>query len=316
MKTFIRTFQLLLVLLWSTTMIPANAKNNNSAIGYYLERASEAYQEQDLNGALGWLEKAEEEDAKNPLIYVFQATIFYDAELYGPMLGAANEILKYTSKKEKDIKALGYFQRAIAYLNLQDSTNALSDFNEGLKIEPNNTSALVRRASLYGDLGQTEAAINDYKNIIRIDPANVKAYVGLGGLAYDRKDYNEALKYIDFAINLDPSDESYRLMRAVTNIEKNEYNAAAEDILASIEVNPTRAAFDVSLLLPQQQIEKIKGKLKLKHNYNQSDISSPLLLALYAENDSDWKLANEYYQKELAISPDPAIYNDMANNEM
>lgn len=318
MITFNRHFRLLLILLTLTLSVPFSyaKKSSDNNTKYYLERAREAYGEGDLESALGWLARGEDEDPENPLIHIFKTSIYQTAEMYGPMLASANDVIKYTPKKEKEGRAIGYGSRGFAYVNLGDTVKALQDFDECLRLMPDSHDVLLKRAYIYSDLERWDDAVKDCEAAIKYRPGDIEGYQTLAGVEYARHNYDAALKNIDFAINIDPTSEILWITRAIIKSAKQDYRGATEDVLNALEVTPTMSAFQVSILLPKEYIEKIKGTLKLKMIHSEAEYEWPMLLALYAENDRDWKLANDYYKKVLALRPEPTIYDSMASNEL
>lgn len=143
---------------------------------------------------------------------------------------AHNEELvkKYTEQiaAGKDTDAEGYYQRGLAYMNLEQYRAAIQDFDSSLRIAPESAEALYARALayqsekqldnaltdlnaaiklkadfaaayntravIYDEQNKTDEAINDYKNAIAINPNLDQAYYNLGILYEKQKQYTEA----------------------------------------------------------------------------------------------------------------------------
>ena len=55
---------------------------------------------------------------------------------------------------------------------------AIAEYNEAIRLDPEYTGAYMNRGNVYHALGQHERAIEDYNQAIRIDPQDADAYVG------------------------------------------------------------------------------------------------------------------------------------------
>ena len=53
---------------------------------------------------------------------------------------------------------------------------AIAQFNEAIRLDPQLTNAYYKRGNAYDDLGQYERAIQDYDEAIRLDPQYADAY--------------------------------------------------------------------------------------------------------------------------------------------
>lgn len=69
---------------------------------------------------------------------------------------------------------LTYFKRATVFLALNRPNSALEDLSKALELNPKFTSALSQRASLLLKLGQLDEAHIDYENLLKIEPDNTE----------------------------------------------------------------------------------------------------------------------------------------------
>jgi tetratricopeptide (TPR) repeat protein len=90
--------------------------------------------------------------------------------------------------------------RAVAYIQLDDISNALSDLNNAIEIDPTSIEAHQNRAVIYMRLGDTAAAREDYAAILMRRPIDAEDFVshgiandGLGNTSDAIQDYNIAL---------------------------------------------------------------------------------------------------------------------------
>eukprot|EP00731_Ephydatia_muelleri_P010756 Em0005g1342a len=68
--------------------------------------------------------------------------------------------------------AAAYNNRAITAIKLSRFSDAVSDCNVALKLEPTNTKALLRRANAYKSLKKNAEAIADLQSVLKLEPSN------------------------------------------------------------------------------------------------------------------------------------------------
>ena len=95
--------------------------------------------------------------------------------------------------------------RALAYKHKGQFDRALEDYNEAVRLSPQNTNNYNLRGSLYDTIGQPERAIQDYNQAIKLDPNSSTAYNNRG-LAYIHLDQiDRGIQDYTQAIRLDPN---------------------------------------------------------------------------------------------------------------
>ena len=102
---------------------------------------------------------------------------------------------------DNDIAAGAFFARGAANDNLGKHDEAISDYNEAIRLNPNFAEAYMGRGVANDNLGKRDEAISDYNEAIRLNPSFAEAYVfrGLAKRALDKVeeakvDYQMALK--------------------------------------------------------------------------------------------------------------------------
>ena len=79
---------------------------------------------------------------------------------------------------------------------------AIAEFDEAIRLDPQNSRAYYNRGNTYIDLGQYERAIQDYNEAIHLDPQGVEAYVNRALIYTFLGEDMEAQKDIDRAVGL------------------------------------------------------------------------------------------------------------------
>lgn len=81
-------------------------------------------------------------------------------------------------------------QQGVAYHELGQDQQAIKDYNEAIRQEPDNASAYSNRGVAYHKLGQYQQAIEDYNEAIRREPDDALAYYNRG-ITYLRQGNNK-----------------------------------------------------------------------------------------------------------------------------
>lgn len=164
----------------------------------------------------------------------------------------AIESLNEAIKLQEDSDA--YFFRGIAYCNLAmeitDSgkglmeevaslyKNAINDYDESIKLNPNNVILYLKRAELgYEIFREREEVIEYYKKIIELDPRNEEAYIKMAEVYAELRNVRKQEKCYNQVLNINPNNLDANVGLASYYHEKNQYKKALFYINASIELN-------------------------------------------------------------------------------
>lgn len=115
------------------------------------------------------------------------------------------EALKDQNINETD-RAFALFVRGKAYQGLGKSEEAIADFGESLKLNPDVLAVLIRRGEVFRDLGKPDLAMADFNRAIEVDPDYAPALTGKAALLMELAQFTEALAAIEKAIQLSPPD--------------------------------------------------------------------------------------------------------------
>ncbi len=144
------------------------------------------------------------------------------------------------------ITAQDYLERARQLDRAEEYDRALADFNEAIRLEPENSDAYYQRASFY-DMSQEDydQAIADYTEAIRLDPTNFRYYFARGGLYqfYCTDANNEAIADYSALIALEFGYDHAWEMRGYVYEEIGNDEAAMSDYNRAIQLNPTVGAY-------------------------------------------------------------------------
>src|SRR5246127_4225869 len=152
----------------------AAEKKNPEANKLALEGA-EAAKNQDFDKAVDLLKKATAMDKKygDELSAVYQQRGYAAAndQRYGDAISDYNEALKLTPQQAPRI----HEQRGAVEMKIQDYDKALADYSELIKLKPNDVKYLNYRAYIYEIKNDLQNSMADNEKILKADPNNQDA---------------------------------------------------------------------------------------------------------------------------------------------
>ena len=155
-------------------MCQAQAKKNPEANRLAREGA-EAAKNQDWDKAVDLLRKATTLDHKygDELSAVYQRRGYASAndQRYGDAINDYNEALKLTPQDAPRI----HEQRAAVEMKIQEYDKALADYSELIKLKPSEVRYLNYRAYIYELKNDLQNSLADTENILKLDPNNQDA---------------------------------------------------------------------------------------------------------------------------------------------
>jgi len=91
----------------------------------------------------------------------------------------------------KEVKT--YIDQGAANLEAGKFDQALGDFNEALKLKPNDAAIYDYRGVAYRAKGQDDKAMEDFNRAIELDPKFAKSYRDRAMIYYDRSDFDKSV---------------------------------------------------------------------------------------------------------------------------
>jgi tetratricopeptide (TPR) repeat protein len=168
-------FILIAALSLCASQICQAAEKKNPEANKLAREGAEAAKSQDFDKAVDLLKKASAMDHKyvNELSAVYQQRGYAAAndQRYGDAINDYDEALKLTPQQAPRI----HEQRAAVEMKIQDYEKALADYSELIKLKPNEIKYLNYRAYIYelkNDLQNSQA---DNEKILKADPNNQDA---------------------------------------------------------------------------------------------------------------------------------------------
>jgi len=144
-------------------------------------------------------------------------------------------LIRYPSQEH------AYIARALIYINAGRYIEAILDFDEALRLNPNSSLIYYNRGVAYGYLGEYEQAIQEYDKALQLDPNDIYAYTNRGIAYGNLGDYKYAILNFNEALSLNSklSEAYYSRGVAYFNLEK--YEDAIADFDEVLRLNPNDA---------------------------------------------------------------------------
>jgi Tfp pilus assembly protein PilF len=167
-------------------------------------------------------------------IYVNRAEAYVAAGDRQRALDDYNDALKLAPENAKL-----YYNRGVFYAMQPDGEAALRDLNTALSINPKFVAALQQRAKIYLTQDNFGGALADYSEAVRLQPKTAVLWSERGYVYLRHRDYDSAIKDEAEAIRLDPKlARAYFLRGAAFGDLGNSPNAVS-DLVTAVGLDPS-----------------------------------------------------------------------------
>jgi len=149
-----------------------------------------------------------------------------------------------------------YYQRGDTAYQQQDYQQAIINFTQALKKNPQSAKGYVNLGNAQYNLNDYEGALTNYNQALKLNPQEVKAYINRGNAYYmmadyssdPNKKYKQAIADFNTAINIDVNDAEAYIRRGIVQFEINkyinnsfqEYQKSIADFTTAIKLNSSK----------------------------------------------------------------------------
>ena len=112
---------------------------------------------------------------------------------------------------------------------------AISDFTKYIRLNPGDVEGYILRAGLYGR-GDFESALRDYNQAIRLEPNNAKVYKEHGSAYWMNGDIDHAMRDYTQALQINPEDAMTYNNRGLVYSQKGDLDRAIDDFSRAIQL--------------------------------------------------------------------------------
>jgi tetratricopeptide (TPR) repeat protein len=135
-----------------------------------------------------------------------------------------------------------YIQRGTAAYRSGDFLGAIGNFDEAIRLNPDEAQSYNIRGNAWDELGVFERAIADYAQAIRIDPNNPAVFHDRAILWQRKGALDEALVDLDRAVRFTFADANIYCDRGLVWYQKGRHDRAIADFDRAIKLDPNFAA--------------------------------------------------------------------------
>lgn len=138
------------------------------------------------------------------------------------------------------VKAMVYFQRALAKMYLQDYPGAATDYSEAIKIDPQFQAAHFGRAEAYTKAGYPDKARECYDLAAKAMPDDPLVYNNRGTFQLQQGRTDAAIVDFTKALELEPTFAMAALNRGFAHAQRLDWFEAENDYLLTLQTDPNQ----------------------------------------------------------------------------
>lgn len=280
---------------------------------YNYVRGVEAIHNQNYREAYDYLLREIKENPKNGYAYCWIATIDQYNEDFGQGLSNCDMALKYIPKKDKVYLAFSHKLKAEIYKDLNEDGKALAEYDQAIKITPDDTDLRNARGNYNYFLNNYEAADADYRKIMEMEPSNPLGYLGVGRNLLALERYDDAIPMFDYAIKLNTSYGLPYSFRGQCYLMKNDWNKATDDLISALAADNDDKAFRLMQDLNGEAFDTFIAKLKIQSTKEPNEAKWMYYAGVMHEHNKKYKKAIEYYSKAMSKNAGSTIAERIAN---
>lgn len=280
---------------------------------YNFTRALEEAKKGNNADALDYLSKEVSENPNNGYAHMTMAILQADAENYNEAMTSINLAIKKLPKKDKEYKGRAYASRAHLYAVAGDTVMALADFNQAIRINPDDEDVYEAFGQILYELKRYDEADAIYRRIVSINPTSVMGYMGIGRNAYAMGNYEEAIRQYDNVIKMYDDYSSGYAFRAESYLKLGKYIEAIDDITKSLSIDNDAKAHHYLFEFPNNQITLIVTKLKGMAVKNPHDAEWWYYIGQLYNSKKMYPEAIEAVRKAYDIDAHPAFLEMIAD---
>jgi serine/threonine protein kinase/tetratricopeptide (TPR) repeat protein len=176
------------------------------------------------------------------LLIAFGAWNLLGGNRAGPTVAAQpaprKESKKAATPPEHQGDAETFMERGRAAYERKDYDQAITDFNQAIKLDPKFAKAFSNRGNAYMEKDQVDKALADYSRAIELDPKFAIAYNNRGNAYSKQKDYDRAIADYTQAIRFAPQLAQPFYNRGNAYLDKRAYDKAIADYTEALRIEP------------------------------------------------------------------------------
>ena len=134
----------------------------------------------------------------------------HNGEKYASAIDLYGEAL--SAKPPLKVRAIIYNHRGLAFFMLNRERQALKDFEDAIKCDPNYYQALNNRALVLRRMGLTDEALYNFDKSLGVEEKQAEVYFFKAQIHHETRNYQSALNDAETAIRLRPDYQEARIL--------------------------------------------------------------------------------------------------------
>lgn len=206
-----------------------------------------------------------------------------------------------------------YLRRAVLYVEREQFSQAMTDVNKSLQLNPRNIDALLLLSDIYFLLGDETNITATLNHALEVDPLDTRPMVKLAQMYLLKQDYNLTFGYIDNALKVSTYNPQAYFVKGMAYMARQDTVSAMKNFMIAREQDPT--FYD-----PQREIYTIYWAQHnpLTESFMRSMMANfpdrPMVrydLAMYLQDNGSPEEALLHYDTLLMLKPDNSrwLYN-------
>jgi tetratricopeptide (TPR) repeat protein len=223
-------------------------------------------------------------------------------------------IVKFSASLRKTLTKT-YRAYALSDLAFSENANgrcddAIRDYTEALRVDPNLAFAYENRGMLYDESGERDKALKDFSEAIQLDPNLYHAFLGRGLIDMERKDLDQAIEDFSEAARIDPSSAAAYNNRGLAYSYKKDFDRALANFDAAIQLRPNYAAAlaDRGYVYGQKkQFQKAIADLTAGIRLDPNHQPTYRIRGFAFKEDKRWNEAIADFTRALQLDPEDVV---------
>lgn len=293
------------------------AKEPQRPTSYNYQRGVEAVNNDQDEEAEKYLNQELADNPKNGYAYAWLAGIELRKDEIGSAISMLNNSIKYIPKADKYYHAWANKTLSGIYYDLNDTIKCIDYATRAVKSEPKNIEWWRFRGVLYLEFEQYYNAIADFDEMIRLNPNAENGYMWKGKTYYQLKQYDKAIEQYQYAGKLATRSFIYSNL-AESQIQLQYYEEAADNIIKAFkEEHFEDLATDLLANANEELTAELMPRLNVQINANPNSLEWYMYkLYLYRAN-KNYEQAILCTEKIKELDADPyfdAILSSLYRN--
>lgn len=264
----------------------------------------------DHNRALDDLDRAIELAPQSMEAYINRGLVFSRLNDQASAVADYDQALALTSRENGErtpadlMRVLRY--RGLALLRDGEYVQALEDFNQILRYQPQDTFTLNQRGLAYYKLGNYPLALSDFAEVLRLNPQHAEAVYNRGCVYLDEGSLDQAMADFNRAIQMEPKAEFFCGRGKVLALW-GEYQAALENFTRALQLDSHQPEcyYQRGLIYAyQNETELAIRDFKEAAALDLANADLYHNLGLTLANEGYYEQALENYNRALRLEPD------------